>query len=87
MKNDDRILELLAETLQRMDRYSERFDKWQQEMKQLREEMKLQQETMQLQLGVNSALLAKIQQHDNRLAAVVGAFIAEHRCRAAESLT
>lgn len=67
MKNEDRILELLAETRQRMDQYRARFDKWQEEIRRLREEMKVQQETMQPQLDVNSALMIKMQQHDSRL--------------------
>ena len=74
MKNEDRILESLAETLQRMEQHSERFDKWQEEMKRLREDMrvqqeamKFQQEAMRLQLDINTALMTKMQQHDDRL--------------------
>lgn len=81
MKNEDRILELLAETLQRIDQHNEqiklqgeRLDRLIEEMKLQREgmklqgeEMKLQQESMILQLDVNRALLTKIQQHDERL--------------------
>ena len=49
MKNEDRILELLAETLQRIDQHSEQFVRVQEEMKLQREEAKLQQEQMKSQ--------------------------------------
>ncbi len=81
MKNEDRILELLAETLQRMDQQNERmdqqnerfeqqnerFERWQMEMKLLREEMNIQQENTKLQLEIALASMKKIQQHDDRL--------------------
>lgn len=56
MKNEDRILELLAETLQRIDQHNEqirrqgeRLDGLIEEMKLQREGTTLQQETMKLQ--------------------------------------
>ncbi|UFH53917.1 hypothetical protein [Spirosoma sp. KNUC1025] len=43
MKNEERILELLAETLQRIDRHSEQFDRLEAEIKLINERIERQQ--------------------------------------------
>jgi len=67
MKNEERILELLAETLQRIDRHSEQFDRMIEQMNAQREQMGLQREQMGLQREQMHILIATIQQHDERL--------------------
>lgn len=81
MKNEDRILELLAETLQRIDQHNEqikiqgeRLDRLIDEMslqRELaglqREEMSLQREEINTQREIMLAMLKKMQRHDDRL--------------------
>lgn len=49
MKNEERILELLAETLQRIDRHSEQFDRLEAEIKQINERIVKQQDQLDRQ--------------------------------------
>ena len=60
MKNEERILELLAETLQRIDRHSEIIERQQEEIKQQGKHMDEQREQIRM-------MIAQMQKHQERL--------------------
>lgn len=74
MKNEERILELLSETLQRIDRHSEQFERLEEENKRINERIERIEERMenqQEQIGEKReqmwTLIAQIQKHQERL--------------------
>lgn len=63
-------MELLAETLQRINQHNARLEKSQEELNSLRQEQQRQwteqQSRWDEQIAVNRALLTKVQQHDQQ---------------------
>ena len=67
MTNEGRILELIVETLQRIDRHSEEIERLNKKFDQHSETMERQQEEIERQQDEIAVVLTQIQRHQDRL--------------------